>query len=192
MKIMNTGMETLAWYRYEGTTDVEGVGIEMERLAEQMGGTVKFPYNDSECLDADYFKLVADHLVTSNNIRPILHAFAVDVIKDNDGCISGIIMESKSGREVVRAKRVIDCTGDADLAYFSGCPYTKKPREEVMGVTTVFGCSNVDVEKFKSYVSKNTATYEDWSRAWPQRTAGKENHLPSPYLDKEFLQVSIL
>jgi hypothetical protein len=46
-----------------GTTDVTGIGIEMERLAAQMGGTVKFAYNESECLDADYFKLVADHLV---------------------------------------------------------------------------------------------------------------------------------
>ena len=26
-------METIAWYRYEGTVDTEGIGIEMERLA---------------------------------------------------------------------------------------------------------------------------------------------------------------
>ena len=29
----------------------------MERLAAKMGGTTKFPYNDSECLDADFFKV---------------------------------------------------------------------------------------------------------------------------------------
>jgi hypothetical protein len=45
------------------------VGIEMERLAASMGGTVKWPYNDSECLDADFFKVVADHLVTTSGIR---------------------------------------------------------------------------------------------------------------------------
>ena len=28
------------------------------RLAAQMGGTVKWPYNDSECLDADFFKVI--------------------------------------------------------------------------------------------------------------------------------------
>ena len=51
-------METIAWYRYEGCmNDTEGVGIEMERLAASMGGTHKFPYNDSECLDADFFKV---------------------------------------------------------------------------------------------------------------------------------------
>jgi len=30
----------------------------MERLAAKMGGTTKFPYNESECLDADYFKVI--------------------------------------------------------------------------------------------------------------------------------------
>ena len=52
-------METIAWYRYEGCmNDSEGVGVEMERLAASMGGTSKFPYNDSECLDADFFKVL--------------------------------------------------------------------------------------------------------------------------------------
>ena len=35
----------------------QGVGIEMERLAAKMGGSRKFAYNESECLDADYFKV---------------------------------------------------------------------------------------------------------------------------------------
>ena len=42
--------------RYEGCVDSEGVGVEMERIAASMGGTIKWPYNDSECLDADFFK----------------------------------------------------------------------------------------------------------------------------------------
>ena len=74
----------------------------MERLAAQMGGTIKWPYNESECLDADFFKVssteklsfknkvnqfilkvVADHLVKSSGIRPILHCYAVDSIVEN-------------------------------------------------------------------------------------------------------------
>ena len=55
--------------RYEGCVDSQGIGVEMERLAASMGGTIKWPYNDSECLDADFFKVVADHLVTTSGIR---------------------------------------------------------------------------------------------------------------------------
>jgi NADPH-dependent 2,4-dienoyl-CoA reductase/sulfur reductase-like enzyme len=70
--ITTCGMETLAWYRYEGTQDCEGIGTEMERVAAQMGGTIKWPYNGSECLDADFFKIVADKLIQA---RPSLAAY---------------------------------------------------------------------------------------------------------------------
>lgn len=39
--ITTVGMETLGWYRYEGTVDTEGIGREMERAAERMGGEFK-------------------------------------------------------------------------------------------------------------------------------------------------------
>ena len=58
--------------------------IEMERLAASMGGSVKWPYNNSECLDADFFKVVADHLVRTSGVRPLLHSYAVDVIKEEE------------------------------------------------------------------------------------------------------------
>ena len=113
----------------------------MERLAAKMGGTVKWPYNDSECLDAEFFKvksiwtqkciwdryffefqIVADHLIKESGVRPILHCYAVEAIMDND-TIKGIITESKSGRQAILADRVIDCTGDADVAYLAGAEY---------------------------------------------------------------------
>ena len=40
------------FFPQEGTQDCEGIGREMERVAERMGGTTKWPYNDSDCLDA--------------------------------------------------------------------------------------------------------------------------------------------
>ena len=64
--ITTVGMETIGWYRYEGcVNDTEGIGIEMERLAAKMGGTIKFPYNESECLDADFFKVCKLHQCVS-------------------------------------------------------------------------------------------------------------------------------
>ena len=96
--ITTVGMETLGWYRYEGTSnDSEGIGREMERAATRMGGSVKWPYNDSQCLDADAFKVVADRLVEDAGVRPLLHCLVVDVIMDGDS-IQGVVIESKSGR----------------------------------------------------------------------------------------------
>ncbi len=187
--ITTVGIETLAWYRYEGTIESEGIGVEMERMAAQMGGTIKWPYNDSECLDADFFKVVADHLIRESGVRPILHCLAVEVLLSPDSRqIQGVITESKSGRQVVLAKRVIDCTGDADIAHLAGASYRKTPRDQMMGVTTVFSCSGVDKERFLQYTEEQPATYADWSRVWDQETTGKEDALRSPYLDKEFVK----
>lgn len=183
--ITTVGMETLAWYRYEGTVDSEGVGVEMERLAAKMGGTIKWAYNDSHCLDADFFKVVADHLVRENGIRPILHCYAVDAIISNN-IIKGIIVESKSGRNSILAKRVIDCTGDADIAYLSGARYRKTQKDEMMGVTTVFNCAGVNKKKFIEYTDKKGSTYQDWGESWNQKTSEKEKKLKSPYLQAEF------
>jgi hypothetical protein len=185
--ITTVGMETIAWYRYEGTVDSEGIGVEMEKLAAKMGGTVKWPYNDSECLDADFFKIVADHLVTEAGIRPYLHSLATEVIME-DNVIKGVITESKSGRYAVLAQRVIDCTGDADIAHLAGAPYRKTAKQEMMGVTTVFSCAGVNKEKFLQYTRENRATYADWGQTWDQETTGKEDELPSPYLEKEFVK----
>jgi hypothetical protein len=183
--ITTVGMETLAWYRYEGTVDVEGIGIEMERLAAQLGGTLKWPYNESRCLDADFFKVVADRLVLEAGIRPILHCLATEAIVEN-GYITGVITESKSGRQAIRARRVVDCTGDADIAYLAGADYRKTPRDKMMGVTTIFNCSGVDKQRFLEYTETNQTTYKDWSRTWKQETSGKEDMLRTPYLDLEF------
>ena len=187
--ITTVGMETLAWYRYEGTVESEGIGVEMERRAAAMGGAIKWPYNDSECLDADFFKVVADHLVRESGIRPILHCFAVDVIfEEGSQRLKGIVTESKSGRQVVLAKRIIDCTGDADIAHLAGASYRKTPKDKMLGMTTVFNASGVDKERFLQYTEEQPATYADWSRTWDQETTGKEDALRSPYLDKEFEQ----
>ena len=178
-------METLGWYRYEGTSDSEGIGRELERVAEQLGGTRKWAFNDSPCLDAEHFKTIADRLITESGVKPLLHTLVVDAIV-RDGKIEGVIIENKTGRSAVQAKRVIDCSGDADVAHHAGCRYTKIPREEALGVTSVFNVSGVDADRFHEHIAKSPATYADWSRTWNQETTGKEDHLLSPYWDKEF------
>lgn len=91
--ITTVGIETLAWYRYEGTTDSEGIGVEMERLAAKMGATCKFPYNESECLDAEFFKVVADHLIKESKVRPLLYTTVVECIMEKNQ-IKGVIVET--------------------------------------------------------------------------------------------------
>jgi len=49
--ISQVRVETIAWYRHEGTIDIEGIGIEFEQHAKAMGGTQKESQSLSEALD---------------------------------------------------------------------------------------------------------------------------------------------
>ena len=96
--ITAVGVEGFAWYRHEQTVDTEGVGIEFETRARDMGAAVKEPQSDSHAIDGEAFKWVADTLVTEAGITPMLHRLFVAPLMDGDRVV-GAIVESKAGRE---------------------------------------------------------------------------------------------
>ena len=179
--ITQSGVESIAWYRHEGTVDVQGIGIEFEQRARQMGATEPESQSRSEALHTELFKVVADTLVQEADILPILHCMAVKAILEGD-TIKGIITESKSGRQAILAKRVIDATGDADIAHLAGAPWRMTPINDIMGVTVNFSLMGVDRNRFLSHVKSTAPTYADWG----VETTGKEDTLFSPYLSAPF------
>jgi hypothetical protein len=185
--ITQVGVGAIAWYRHKGTIDIEGIGIELEKRAEEMGAAIRHPQMRSAILDTEMFKVVADNLVQEAGIEPFLHCLAVDAVMEGD-TIRGIITESKSGRQAILAERVIDASGDADIACRAGAPYHKLSKEELMGVTTKFGCSGVDKERFLEYMRQHPSTYADWGHTWKSETSGKEDDMPSWYLEEPFNQ----
>ena len=105
-----------------------------------------------------------------------------------DGAIRGVIVESKAGREAILAARVIDATGDADVAARAGAPTHKTPREEMMSVSVMFSMSGVNKQRFIDAVKADPQTYADWvgNGEWNIETSGKEDALFSPFLRKPF------
>jgi hypothetical protein len=174
-------VESIAWYRHEGTVESEGIGVEFERRAKELGGSRKEPQSLSEALDADMFKVVADRMVEESGVVPILHCFAVEPVMEGP-CIKGVVTESKSGRQCILAKRVIDASGDGDIAVRGGAPYRMDPKEDLQGLTVSFGCSGVDRERFLEYVTNHPAKIGDWAT----ETSGKEDDLFSTYLGEPF------
>jgi hypothetical protein len=144
---------TLAWYRTSPeTVDAGGIGVEFEQRAKERGASLSIARY--EILDTEVFKYIADQMVQEAGITPLLHCATVDVVMDGN-TVKGVVTESKSGRQAILARRVIDATGDADIAFRAGVPYHKDPRDKLMAVTVNFGCSGVDLEKFLTYCLKD-------------------------------------
>src|SRR5271154_3467161 len=156
--ITQVGVEGFAWYRHEHTVDSEGIGIEFEQRAKAMGAAMPEPQSMSYALDAEMFKYVADVLVQEANVAPMLHRlFVTPILKD--GAIQGVITESKSGREAILAKRVIDATGDADVAMRAGAPTRKTPKEQMMAASVMFSMTGVNKRRFIEEVKADPQTY---------------------------------
>src|SRR4051812_1312482 len=96
----------------------------LERLV-QVGGAIP-PSLDTGYVvpfDPEWFKLVALELLNEAGVQFLLHAFASGVLGEKK--VQGAIFETKSGPVAIRARVVVDCTGDADMAVQAGAP----PRE---------------------------------------------------------------
>ena len=186
--ITQVGVEGFAWYRHEQTVDCEGIGIEFEQRAKAMGAAMPEPQSDSHSLDGEAFKYVADQLVLEAGIRPMLHRSVVSTIV-NKGAIEGVIVEGKSGREAILARRIIDATGDADVATMAGALVRKTPLEHMMAASVMFSMTGVDKTRFINGVKADPQTYADWAGGeWSIETSGKEDKMFSPFLRKPFQQ----
>ena len=187
--ITQVGVEGFAWYRHEETVDSEGIGREMEDRARDMGAASPEPQSISHALDAEMFKYVADVLVEEAGVTPMLHRLCVAPIVE-DGVVRGVVTESKSGREAILARRVVDATGDADVAARAGAPYRKTPKEEMLAASVMFSMTGVNKHKFIDQVKADPQTYRDWAgnAEWDIETTGKEDELFSPFLRKPFKQ----
>ena len=152
-----------------------------------MGAAVPESQSQSYEIDAEGFKVVADVLVAEAGIHPMLHRTFVAPIID-EGAVVGIITESKAGREAILARRVIDATGDADVAFRAGAHTHMTPREEMMAVSVMFHLAGVDKRAFMDGIAADPQTYKDWSGAgeWEIETTGKEDDMFSPFFYKPF------
>ena len=185
--ITQVGVEGFAWYRHAATIDSEGIGREFEDRAKAMGAAMPEPQSISHSLDAESFKFVADTLVEEAGVIPMLHRMFVAPILEGD-TIVGVIVESKAGREAILAKRIIDATGDADIAHRCGAPTHKHPVNEMMSASVMFSMCGVNKTRFIDAVKADPQTYSDWAVGgeWEVTTSGKEDDMFSPFLRKPF------
>jgi ribulose 1,5-bisphosphate synthetase/thiazole synthase len=180
------GVEGLAWYRHEQTVEAGGVAREFEERAKAMGAAVPEAQSLSYEIDSEGFKVVADRLVAEAGVHPMLHRTFVAPVMDGDA-IAGVIVESKAGREAILARRVIDATGDADVAHRAGAPTVTTPVEAMQAASVMFHLAGVDKAAFLAGVAEDPQTYGDWSAGeWTVETGGKEDALFSPFLRAPF------
>jgi len=98
--------------------------------------------------DPEAMKLVLDTMALEANVKLLFNVRVAGAVVDS-GRIQGVFIESKSGREAVMAKVVIDATGDGDVAAFAGAPFEKGRPEDglLQPVSIIWKVHDLDREK---------------------------------------------
>jgi len=104
-------------------------------------------------------KTVGLEMLLEAGVEVTLHCFCSDVVMDGNR-IRGVITESKAGREAILAKVVIDCSGDADVAFRSGVACEKGNEEGGMQPPTLMFClAGVDTDRLRLSIANEPRTY---------------------------------
>ncbi len=157
------------------------VKLLVERLVSA-GGAIKPSLETGYVVpfDPEVFKLVALELLDEAGVHFLLHAFASDVVGDD---AKSVVFETKSGAIVIRARVVVDCTGDGDVAARAGAAYEIGREEDhlVQPMTLMFRVSDFDRNRFEAYVKRHPDQWRGVHGLWDlirRATAAGKLRLP--------------
>jgi FAD dependent oxidoreductase len=77
----------------------------------------------AQAYDTAAYKIAADDLLSAHKVDVLFHALGAGVAMHDDKRINALFVETKAGRQAIRADIFIDCSGDGDLAAWAGAPY---------------------------------------------------------------------
>lgn len=121
-----------------------------EELLGRMMEKRRFPDEKAPrvTIDPEQLKQIELDMLNEAGVKLRLYTFVSGAIVE-DGAIRGVILESKSGREAVMAKIVIDATGDGDVAARAGVPFWLGREEDhlMQPVTIMFKVAGVDTDR---------------------------------------------
>lgn len=106
---------------------MRGLGDELlERLTKIDGAVVnQAPGRHNPTSDPEATKYMMDEMVREAGVKVFLHSWASDVVMDG-GAVRGAVFESKSGRQAILARVVVDATGDGDLFAAAGAAHEQR------------------------------------------------------------------
>ena len=102
--------------------------------------------------DPEKLKCVLNDMIEESGVELLLHSLACQAIVESNS-VNGIIFESKSGRQAIKARVVIDCTGDGDILASAGAEYDDAPDPALRSskLALIFRLGNIDVPTYMNY-----------------------------------------
>ena len=148
---------------------------------EQKGGLgppLRYGKTFSRVHDPFVWREVADDLLAAAGVEVVYHAMATGVLTEGGDRIEGARLFTKQGPMEVRAKVVVDASGDADLVAMAGWPNFIGNDGRVQNPTMIFRLLGVDVDRFVSEYGTDTIMPAEVSEKIREANSGNSYKLP--------------
>ena len=133
-------------FRPEGKPRSSVHELLIQKLQVYGDQAVKVGVHELWC-NVEYLKVAILDALESAGVRYLVHVRAVDAVVERNR-ITSVVLGTKRGLMAVRAKVIVDCTGDADVAYYAGAE-TLTEASTLMPMTLGIALANVDPAKTK-------------------------------------------
>lgn len=160
---MTIGLPILGFLGQKGNQIIKGLPQKLiDRLKAVQASSEHRPcplHMSLTLVEPEAVKTVGLQMLVESKVDVLFYAFCAGVVMEKDE-LKGVIIESKAGREVILAKTIIDCSGDADVAYRAGVPCEYGNEDGgVQPPTLMFCLGGVDTEKLRTSVAEEPRTY---------------------------------
>ena len=155
---MTIGLPVLGFLGQKGNQIIDGLPEKfISRLRRERDGASEHRpcplHMGITLVEPEAVKTTALEMLTEAGVEVLFYTFFAGVVMEGDR-IGGIITESKSGRQAIIAKVIIDCTCDADVAYRAGVPTEKGNEQGGMQPPTLMFClGGVDTDKLRMSIA---------------------------------------
>ncbi len=99
-------------------------------------------------------KSIALDMLVESAVKLFFYSMLSDVIMEN-GVITGIVIQNKSGRQIIEGKVFVDATGDADLTKLAGAPTEEMQVGELWQTSIDLIVADVDAARVVQWADEN-------------------------------------
>jgi hypothetical protein len=116
----------------------------------------------SAVVDPEILKDELNAMVLESGVDLLLHSWGTQVIMEGNA-VKGVFFESKSGRQAILGKVIIDATGDGDMFVAAGAEFDNEldNKRRTAWLALVWWVTNVNIRKFDDFKASQPEKYKE-------------------------------
>lgn len=151
-----------------GTQVIKGIAGELVdrliQLKQSDGHVTDLTFDNASMtpFDPEGMKILLLRMVKESGAQLLLHTQVVAATRENNK-VTSVIIESKSGRQAIVPKYVIDCSADADIVAKIGAPFVlgRKGDGLMQPVTLFFRIGGINNDTMRKWMKMNRSLLKD-------------------------------